>query len=82
MAVVFRLRELSRAQTIIINLLFAAGFLASAAGGVRTYFTWVMTTSPDFDATWHGQLTWLSSILELNIGIVRSRASSVARRLG
>lgn len=76
--VVFQVRELSRRQFVIINVLFAFGYLATAAGAVRTFFTWLMTTAPDFDVSWHAQLVWLSSTIELDIGIVRIFPSALA----
>jgi hypothetical protein len=71
MVVVFRRRELTRQQIVVINILFGIGLVAGVAGAVRTYYTWIMTTTPDFDTTWHGWPTQLSSTIELNIGIVR-----------
>jgi len=58
-------------QRLIVYSLFSGGILASTAGAVRTYFTWVMTTTPDFDVTWNAYLVVLTSVLELYIGIVR-----------
>jgi len=57
---------------IIANVLFGVGFLAGIVGAVRTYFIWETNTNADFDMTWHAQLTWLASILELDIGIVNT----------
>ena len=58
-------------ERMIVYSLFTGGLLASSAGAVRTYFTWVMTTAPDFDVTWNAYLVILTSVLELYIGIVR-----------
>ena len=57
-------------QRLLIYSLFTGGLLASTAGAVRTYFTWVMTTTPDHDVTWNAYLVILTSVLELYIGIV------------
>lgn len=54
---------------LVVNLLFAAGFLASAAGGVRTYMTWLMTTHPDHNVTRRAWLSWTASTVELYVGI-------------
>ncbi len=58
-------------QRVIVYSLFAGGFFASAAGAVRTYFTWLMTTAPDHDISWTSYLVILTSALELYTGIVR-----------
>lgn len=57
-------------QLLIVQGLFTGGVLASVAGAVRTYFTWVMTTSADHDITWNAYIVILLSSLELYIGIV------------
>jgi hypothetical protein len=76
--VVWRLQkkgELPRRQMIAVVCLFAAGLGASFAGVARTYLTWYMTTSSDFDLTWHSWVTWLASSIELYVGIVSRFAS-------
>ncbi|KAK1599162.1 uncharacterized protein LY79DRAFT_665681 [Colletotrichum navitas] len=60
--------KLTPRQTIIVNLLFGAGFIATAAGATRTYFTIVMTTTPD--TSWHAWLYWLVACIELFLGII------------
>lgn len=66
--------DLPRKQVIIVSLLFAVGLLATTAGAVRTYFTWIATTTPDYDTTWHVSLVWLSSLVELYLSIVSDHA--------
>ncbi|KAG8354762.1 hypothetical protein FVEN_g7154 [Fusarium venenatum] len=61
---------LSRRQVFIVNILFAAGFFATIAGAVRTYVTWRMTSAPDFNITHWFWLTWLSSMIEIYVGII------------
>ncbi|KAI1505436.1 hypothetical protein F5X99DRAFT_367970 [Biscogniauxia marginata] len=56
-------------RTIVIGL-FGTGLLASAAGVARTYFSWVLSTAADRDITWNAWAVWLSSIIELNLGII------------
>jgi hypothetical protein len=82
MWIVTDLQKLSRRQTIIVNMLFAAGFLASIAGVIRTYFTWVMTTTQDYDVTWHAYAAWLSSSVELYVGVVRCPLLETLQRNG
>jgi hypothetical protein len=60
--------QLPRRQLIVVTMLFGAGFLVCAAGGARTWFTYMLTSS--FDATWYGYRASLSSSVELYIGIV------------
>ena len=73
LAIIVRLqgtdRRLAPRQALVVNLLFAAGFLASAAGGVRTYMTWLMTTHPDHNTTRRAWISWTASTVELYVGI-------------
>lgn len=63
--------QLPRKQRLIVMGLFGAGFLACAAGIVRTYFTWYKSVAADYDSTWNSWSVWLASGVELYIGIVR-----------
>lgn len=65
--------RLPKGQRVIVYLLFSGGIAASISGGVRTYFTWLFTSSPDRDTTWIAYYVMLTSSIELFIGIV-SRA--------
>ena len=60
--------QLPRRQRVMVIALFSFGFLACAAGIVRTYITWVMTVS--YDITWHAWSVVISSATELYIGII------------
>ncbi|KAH8204943.1 hypothetical protein TruAng_000826 [Truncatella angustata] len=60
--------HLPRKQYIILIGLFCAGFCACIAGCVRTYYTWIFTV--DYDKSWHGWTVWVSSAIELYLGIV------------
>ncbi|KAH6654632.1 hypothetical protein BKA67DRAFT_658915 [Truncatella angustata] len=62
--------ELPRKQRIIVVGLFGAGFLACAAGIVRIYFSWIMTTTTNHDTTWNSWAVWLASGIELYVGII------------
>ncbi|KAI0128949.1 integral membrane protein [Xylariales sp. AK1849] len=62
--------DLPKKQKTIVIGLFGAGFLATAAGVVRTYFTWLMTTADDFDTTWNSWAASLASEIELYLGII------------
>jgi hypothetical protein len=44
-------------QQLIISLLFAAGGIVCIEGGVRTYYTYLETSS--FDQTWAAYPVWL-----------------------
>ncbi|KAF7531421.1 hypothetical protein G7054_g8900 [Neopestalotiopsis clavispora] len=59
--------QLPRRQHIILYALFCTGFCACAAGCVRTYYTWILTTN--YDKTWYGWTVWISSAIELYLGI-------------
>ncbi|PQE23730.1 integral membrane protein [Rutstroemia sp. NJR-2017a WRK4] len=60
--------QLPRRQRIIVVLLFAAGLLVCVAGGVRTYYTYIDTADPD--ATWNTYYVWVTSCIELYVGII------------
>ncbi|KAK9782160.1 hypothetical protein SCARD494_13832 [Seiridium cardinale] len=60
--------HLRRKQYIMLIGLFCAGFCACAAGCVRTYYTWGFTV--DYDRTWNGWAVWVSSAIELYLGII------------
>ena len=62
--------KLAKKQRIAVYLLFTGGLLASVAGGVRTYFTWRLTSAPDHDITWNSYYVMLLSSVELFVGIV------------
>ncbi|KAH9903640.1 hypothetical protein F4778DRAFT_790696 [Xylariomycetidae sp. FL2044] len=62
--------DLPAKQRAIVMGLFGAGLVASSAGIVRTYFTWLMTTTPDHDRTWSVWVVSFSSSIELNLGIL------------
>ncbi|KAI4600981.1 hypothetical protein KJ359_013146 [Pestalotiopsis sp. 9143b] len=59
--------QLPRRQHYILYALFCTGFCACAVGVVRTYYTWVFTTN--YDKTWYGWAVWVSSTIELYVGI-------------
>ncbi|KAH8889281.1 hypothetical protein GQ53DRAFT_766969 [Thozetella sp. PMI_491] len=58
---------------LIVALLFGGGFLASVAGAVRTYFTYVFVSSPSVDLTWNAYYVTLTGAIELNVGIISMR---------
>ncbi|KAK1999935.1 integral membrane protein [Colletotrichum falcatum] len=60
--------KLTSKQTVIVNLLFGAGFLATGAGVARTYFTWMMNITSD--SSWHAWVNWMVSCIELFLGII------------
>lgn len=62
--------QLPTRQRIVVYLLFTGGLLASVAGGIRTYFTWRLTSAPDHDITWNSYYVMLLSSIELFVGIV------------
>ncbi|KAI0171598.1 hypothetical protein BJ166DRAFT_589655 [Pestalotiopsis sp. NC0098] len=59
--------QLPRRQHYILYALFCTGFCACVVGVVRTYYTWVFTTN--YDKTWYGWAVWVSSTIELYVGI-------------
>ncbi|KAI1121107.1 hypothetical protein F5Y10DRAFT_109334 [Nemania abortiva] len=62
--------QLSSKQRAIVISLFGIGLIASSVGIARTYFTWLQLTAADYDTTWHSWYAWLSSLIELHLGII------------
>ena len=60
--------KIPRRQQIILTCIFGAGLVVCLAGTVRIWYTWKATTT--FDRTWESYGVWISSMLELYIGIV------------
>lgn len=56
-------------QQFMLCLLFATGLVVCGAGVVRVYY--IHTTYSSYDKTWFSYPLWISSILNLYIGIVR-----------
>ncbi|KAB8297677.1 hypothetical protein EYC80_001485 [Monilinia laxa] len=55
-------------QQFMLCLLFAAGLVVCGAGVVRIYY--IHTTYSSFDRTWFSYPLWISSVLNLYIGII------------
>ena len=62
--------NLPKAQRVVVYVLFAGGCLAGIAGAVRTYYTWLRTTSKDGDTEWGMYYVVVTSSVELFVGIV------------
>ncbi|KAI8626804.1 hypothetical protein F5Y19DRAFT_487383 [Xylariaceae sp. FL1651] len=62
--------QLPPRQHIIVMSLFGVGLVASFVGIARTYFTWLLYTAADYDTTWNAWSVWLSSLIELHLGII------------
>lgn len=63
--------HLPRKQRIIVAILFGAGFVVCIAGIFRTYFLYKLTLNYR-DVTWDAFPVWLSTAVELYLGIVRT----------
>lgn len=62
--------DLPPRQKVLVTCLFGLGFLSAAAGVARTYYTYMVTKT--YDQTWASYPVWLTSALELYIGMVSS----------
>lgn len=56
-------------QQALLCLLFGAGLVVCFAGTVRIYYTWKTTST--FDRTWLSFGLFISTVIELDLGIVR-----------
>jgi len=61
--------QLPKRQAAIIILLFGCGFISCCAGIVRTFYMWEVTRT--WDQTWASYPVWLTSGIELYVGVVR-----------
>ncbi|OAG43867.1 hypothetical protein AYO21_01719 [Fonsecaea monophora] len=68
--------ELPRRQKIALYALFALGFMAVAAGLVRTVLMYNLL-NVDYDFTWELWLTWIWAILELYLALFAASAPSL-----
>ncbi|KAB5570724.1 integral membrane protein [Coniochaeta sp. 2T2.1] len=62
--------NLPKKQRVAVYVLFTGGILVGIAGAVRTYFTWLLTSSPNHDITWNSYYVMLVSSVELFLGII------------
>ncbi len=62
--------QLPTRQVVMVILLFSLGFMSCIAGIIRTYFMYKVTTS--YDQTWNSYPVWITSAVELYIGMVGS----------
>ncbi|KAL2061629.1 hypothetical protein VTL71DRAFT_7006 [Oculimacula yallundae] len=60
--------QLPKRQMYVVITLFGFGFISCAAGIVRTYYMYEVTTG--WDQTWRSYPVWITSSLELYIGII------------
>jgi hypothetical protein len=58
-------------KRVVVIILLNLGLLATAAGCVRTYFTW-RSLIHSYDTTWEGYGLWIAGAVEVNIGVVSS----------
>lgn len=65
--IIWRL-QLPIQQQIIIILLFGAGILVTIASVLRTYYLYQVSSG--WDKTWHASPAWISSSVELYVGIM------------
>jgi len=61
--------KMHRRQRTLLCLLFGAGFVVCLAGTVRIYYTWKTTST--FDKTWLSFGLFITTVIELDLGIVR-----------
>jgi Fungal rhodopsin domain len=62
--------QLPTRQVVIVVLLFSLGFMSCIAGIIRTYFMYRVTKL--YDQTWNSYPVWITSAVELYIGMVSS----------
>ncbi|KAH7314208.1 integral membrane protein [Rhexocercosporidium sp. MPI-PUGE-AT-0058] len=60
--------QLPTRQMVVVIMLFGFGFISCIAGVVRTYYMYEVTTG--WDQTWRSYPVWITSSLELYIGII------------
>lgn len=60
--------KLEHRQRMMAIILFCVGFLVCFAGAARTVYTYLFSTA--YDTPWTSFPVWISSLVELNVGIV------------
>ena len=55
-------------QGILVIMLFGCGFVSCGAGIIRTYYTYQVTQT--WDQVWASYPVWMTSAIELYIGVV------------
>ncbi|RDW64647.1 hypothetical protein BP6252_10298 [Coleophoma cylindrospora] len=60
--------KLEPRQRMMVIVLFCVGFLVCFAGAARTVYTYLFSTS--YDIPWTSFPVWISSLVELNVGII------------
>lgn len=64
-------------QQIVLAMLFATGFLITLTGALRTYYLYKVTTG--YDKTWEAFPVWLTSSVELYVGIICASVPATKR---
>lgn len=77
MPIVWRVK-LPVQQQIVLGLLFAVGFFITLVGAIRTYYLYNVTSK--WDKTWEAYPVWLTSSVELYVGIVSSSGISLGKK--
>ena len=72
--VVWQLHMSTKMRLEVIALL-TLGFIATTACCIRTYYVWVLVQKV-LDATWYSYPVYMTSCIEINLGIVGGPRSS------
>jgi hypothetical protein len=62
------LLQMPTRQALVIIMLFSFGFVSCGAGILRTYYMYKVTLT--WDQTWHSYPVWMTSAIELYLGVV------------
>ena len=62
------LLQMPTRQALVIIMLFSFGFVSCSAGILRTYYMYKVTLT--WDQTWHSYPVWMTSAIELYLGVV------------
>jgi hypothetical protein len=61
--------NMPRRQRYLVALLLALGYIVTAAGAIRTYFTWKAFYDTN-DATWCQYAAFIAAAIENNVAVV------------
>jgi hypothetical protein len=61
-------------------VLLGLGYIVTAAGGVRTYYTWKLYYDSNYDYTWMQYPAFLASAVENDLAVVRESNDKTIRR--
>jgi hypothetical protein len=71
--------DMQKRRRHAVIVLFGLGYIVTAAGAVRTYYTWRVFDNPTEDRTWYSYLAFLAATVENDLAIVSSQIGCISK---